>query len=773
MAEKDKKGMLAKLRERISIPTSGLQDLAARWFRFSGVVVVLITAFLAMFSAHYSRLANDSLVDSPFLRDLASAPIIIERQFYDKRSRFLYESNPVDKDIVMLMIDDPSLQEIGRWPWSRSVWTTVLDRLGHFGAKVVAFDVLFPEEEKACSGPSPDKEFAAAIERFQKKNNGAVVLAYTLTNDPTEALPEIPMALYLSSVTGQAKGIVSSILPYIYQSTFPIESILSSTPLLGSIEALPSSDGVYRDYALVGIFDGNIFPSLALSAFTSYFKRGPKDEITYREDTSTIQGALEIKREEDKNYWSLPLNSKGEVRVRFHGAETKFKNISIKNFLNSSLENEEMKQAFAGKMVFIGSSAIGAHDLRHTPVNAVLPGVYLHSNAFHMLANQKSFKDQDLSFFWSIGLLVCGAIVLLLFMQLSSPLAHVLGLSLALLTIFLIDQNYLLPQGFTPSLFFIILGLFLSYSWVTIFDFIRMAKERKRVREAFTRYVAPDIVKEMLTRPELLRVGGVKKEVSMIFSDIRDFTSMSEKLNPQDLANLLNKYMGRMTDILFDSKGTLDKYIGDAIVGFWNAPIDVKNHPYHAVRGALEMVEALPAINRTFRQLRYPQISVGIGINTGEVSVGNMGSDRIFSYTALGDHMNLASRLEGLTKYYGAKLLISEFTYNAVSEEERAEFVFRQVDLVRVKGRRQAVKIFEVLQTNHEFRVNMDALQEYNEGYSLYLDKKFEESYSKFNALSKRFPEDKPTQRIKSNCVEYISSPPDENWDGVTTFTTK
>ncbi len=462
----------------------------------------------------------------------------------------------------------------------------------------------------------------------------------------------------------------------------------------------------------------------------------------------------------------------GEARVRFFGNEKNFQSMPIHVFLKTPLEDQALHQTFQDKMIFIGSTALGAHDLRHTPVSATLPGVYSHANTFHMLESQTAFQENTKNINLSLLILLTGTILLVALLKISSPLCHILGLCFLVILTISLDHYYFIPNGYILSLFFILFAFVLSYTWVTLISFIQSAKERKKIRSTFTRYVSPDIVKEMLENPELLKVGGEKKMVSMIFSDIRDFTAISEILSPTELSQLLNQYMGRMTDILFQTKGTLDKYIGDAIVGFWGAPIEMPNHAHQAVSGALAMVEALPKINHAFATQGFPKISMGIGLNTGEVSVGNMGSEKIFAYTALGDQMNLTSRLEGLNKFYGTKLIISENTFKAL-EEHKNNFSIRSMDIVRVKGRKKTVGIYEVLDSEHCLFGRSNSIEEFNQAYKLYMKKEFQEAQKIFNKLTEEYPQDINSQRMENNCKNYLLCPPSREWDGATTFTSK
>lgn len=284
--------------------------------------------------------------------------------------------------------------------------------------------------------------------------------------------------------------------------------------------------------------------------------------------------------------------------------------------------------------------------------------------------------------------------------------------------------------------------------------------------------VAPSIVNELLKHPEKLKLGGEKKDITVFFSDVRDFTSISEKLSPEQLSHALNIYMTKMTDLLMEHDGTLDKYIGDAIVGYWGAPVETNDHAYKAIKSARAQIEALPEVNEQLRSEGLPEFEAGIGLNSGICSVGNMGSNEIFQYTALGDSMNLGARVEGLCKPYRSRLLISEFTYKKLTEEQKQEFLIRRMDKVRVKGKEQAVEILEVVDKTHELYEYSEVIKDFNEAFALYLDQKFQAAIDKLKAYSERF-EDWSIKNLIEKCQHYSQNPPGSDWDGVITFTTK
>jgi len=339
--------------------------------------------------------------------------------------------------------------------------------------------------------------------------------------------------------------------------------------------------------------------------------------------------------------------------------------------------------------------------------------------------------------------------------------------------LFLLDTYYYIPRGYNNRLFFCLYSILSCYSWTTFLHFYQSTKEKNKIRGTFSRYLAPSIVNDLLKNPDKVKLGGEKKNITVFFSDVRDFTSISEKLTPEQLSLCLNKYMTMMTDTLFEHNGTLDKYIGDAMVAYWGAPVDLENHSYWAVKGAIAMIERLPAINEEFEKEGFPQFKHGIGLNTGECSVGNMGSNQIFSYTALGDNMNLGARLESLCKFYGVQLNVSEYTKNSIPPELQKEFIFRTLDKVRVKGKEKPVTIYEALHPSHPLYNEFDILSDYESGFSFYLNFQFEKAFEIFRNLHKRFPDDPTFERMLQTCKEFKETPPPYDWDGAFTHKNK
>jgi len=326
--------------------------------------------------------------------------------------------------------------------------------------------------------------------------------------------------------------------------------------------------------------------------------------------------------------------------------------------------------------------------------------------------------------------------------------------------------NYVLftRQGLQLELFYPLGLIVLVYLGVTMHRFLAEERERERIRKTFESYVAPAVVQEMLKHPEQLRLGGERREISVLFTDIRGFTAMSENLDPEALVKLLHDFLNPMSNIIINQGGTIDKYMGDAIMALFGAPLIQADHPRLACRAALEMVATLEALNRTWVEQGRPLLKVGIGVNTGPVAVGNMGSDRLFDYTAIGDNVNLASRLEGLNKYYGTSILISDTTAKALENG----FILRDMDMVRVKGKAQGVRIHELLGEGEPDPDLARYLELHHRALALYREKRFAESVDAFTETLKVRPGDETCQHYLTLAQKHHETPPAHDWEAVT-----
>jgi len=666
---------------------------------------------------------------------LWSRPDILERMAlrvedtkFHVRS-FLGRESEISERVVVVAIDEKSVNELGRWPWNRKVIAKLIDNLSE--AKVVAMDVIFSEEED----PESDDTLARSVER-----HGRVILGYFFRLTSTQRLDPESLSLLRDSefLRFKQKSNLIGILepPYVELN---IPSISKGAVAFGYLNAEPDQDGIYRKYTLAYLFRGGVYLPLALQALRFY-----EEQDFYMELSEKGIEKLLFKGK------GLPVYGGRFHRINFYG-EDKLKLVSAVDVVEGRIPRE----FFRGKAVFVGATEIGIYDVRPTPVDPVMPGVFLHAFTFsNFLSNHflRSYLPLDLLFLALLSGLP------LLIQRLRGFKLRLLGY-LSLFALYP-SLSFLLfsYMGLDLNLFYPMSGFLLSVLLQEGVSMLVVEKNVRDLRRAFSSYVSPQLLQRIIENPDSLKLGGERRRVTVLFSDIRGFTNISEKLQPESLVNLLNTYLTPMTEIILRNGGMLDKYIGDAIMAIFNAPVDVQRHAERACASALEMVRRLEELNAKFEKEYGIRIRMGVGINTGEAVVGNMGSKQRFDYTAIGDTVNLASRLEGLTKLYGVNIILSEST----KEEIGDSFLTRKLDVVKVKGREGAVTIYELLEDTEESREMAKAFEKALEEY---IRGNFETAYLLFEDVRVRFGDEVSALFVR-RCKELLENPP-EVWTGV------
>ena len=564
----------------------------------------------------------------------------------------------------------------------------------------------------------------------------------------------------------------------------------------GHFNAHIDPDGVIRKNKLFFLYSNYLIPSIGLKTYLNAYNYNAL--VTTKEDPATqfttkIIDSVKILNNETGNIeYELPITSNGELLINYRGSRMSIPHVSISDVLNNS-ETIEVQQIdfnnkdkdtlgevvetstvnkkdwFKDKILIVGATASAVYDLRVTPFDENLPGPETHLNVIDNLVRKdffKSYKDEDLNMLFSlffIGILV--SIVI-------SYLGAVSGFFttiVMLVSVLIVDKYIFFLNGWIITIIFPLFLILFLYLFMTFYKYFTEERSKKELRGTFSKYVSPSIVDEILKDPENLELGGKKQNMTVLFSDIRGFTTISEMLDPKALSELLNSYLTPMTELVFEHKGTLDKYMGDAVMAFFGAPVQYPDHAAHACRCALSHIKKLKELQIEYEKQGLPQIDIGIGINTGEMSVGNMGSETVRSYTVMGDAVNLGSRLEGINKEYGTRIIISEFTYQDVKDN----FICREIDWVRVKGKNKPVKIFELIDEGSTSVENTKMLKHFNKGFELYHQKMWTESIEQFNLALNYVPEDVPSKLYIKRCESFIKQPPPEDWDGVYVMTTK
>ncbi len=555
-----------------------------------------------------------------------------------------------------------------------------------------------------------------------------------------------------------------------------------AAPLSGHFAADQDADGVIRSKTLLFREADSYLPNLALNAFL--VGQGLRLDLDLHTHPQTgVLGLGQAKVVDPSNQetlFHLPTDSSSSMLVNYQGPRQSFAYLSAAELLDPRPEafieyrgqNLRINKAefLKDRLLIFGASALGIYDLRVTPFDENYPGPEIHVTLLDNLLRQDFLSRPKWEAWLMPWLILAGGLLLSFLMGQLGAMMGLIGTILTFLSLLLIDRFFLFGQGVVvnAALPFSMLGF--VYLGTNFYNYLIAERGKRELKQTFQKYVSPAIVDEILKSPENIELGGKKLRVSVFFSDVRGFTTISEKLDPRSLSDLLNSYLTPMTDLVFEQRGTLDKYMGDAIMAFFGAPLEDPDHATNACLCALEHLEKLKVLQAEYRKKGLPEIDVGIGINTGEVSVGNMGSQSVRSYTVMGDAVNLASRLEGINKQYGTRIVISEFTYADVKDK----FVCRELDWVRVKGKAQPVGIYELMAQKGKIDAETEELLRlYNQGFDLYHQQQWGEAQKCFAQALNIRPDDTPSRLYVERCQDYLNSPPAENWDGVFVMTSK
>ena len=612
------------------------------------------------------------LTDVPLLEHL-------ELKTYDIRLRTLKSVRP--SHVTIAAIDERSLAALGRWPWSRTVHARLAERLDQLGAKVVAFDMFFPERES----PRADAQFARAIGASRKVLLGTLFLvgreeARHLGAARLEQAKRAIEPLALDKVRSSGDGSAAGPAQEPYGVIVSIDELQKAAAYAGHLNVVPDADGVVRRVPLVVRYGGRYFPSFDVQAARAFL--GTDDLAVgvadYGIDSVSIGGR------------QVPLDEQGRLLVRYRGREGSFDTVSIADILEASADPALLR----GRVVLIGNTAQGIGDMRVTPYGKLFPGVEVHANIIeNLLAGEFLQRPDWMSLVDVAVLVVIGFLLAWLLPRLGVAGGGLLALGVAAGYLALADYLFVTQGLWLNVVYPSLLAVLLFVSSTLVFYFFAFS-EKRYLKLAFQHYVPPAVVEGIVADAGKLRLGGEKRELTVLFSDIRGFTTLSEAMAPEALVKLMNEYFTVMTGKVFDHRGSLDKYIGDAIMAIFGAPVTDEKHAAHACHAALGMIEALADLNQGWRRDGVPPIDIGVGINTGPVIVGNMGSASRFNYTVVGDAVNVASRVETLNKTYGTNILLSEYTYEQVKDEFSNT---REIDQVRVRGRAQPVRLYELI----------------------------------------------------------------------------
>lgn len=697
---------------------------------------------------------------------------------YDTRLTTTLTPRQTETRIVVIDIDERSLEAEGRWPWSRIKVAQMIENLAADGSVVVAFDGIFTEPERnpvktvvQLLAQQPNSQaLTDIISQYASQTDADaimaeslqstdVVLGMLLSNDSHNQVGTMPQSSIVFDFDTQTETSTIHSVPYSgHVNNIPI--LQQNSPGTGFINSNPEKDGFIRTTSLIAQYDGKFYPSLALEAARLYALADEVQVITTKLQNSRAIVGLKIGRK------TIPTDEYGRVLIPYKGPAKSFAYYSATDVLHGKFPAD----TFDSTIAFIGTSAVGNADLRTTPVGVQYPGVEVHANVADGILHPEyipSVPDWAAAAILSLILLI--GLVLSFGLPALGPLT--IGLTGMLTISLLIWLDFYLWQHAKISLALAtthLLCILLTIHNIAT-GYFQESGKRKQIKGIFDQYVPPAHIDKMLADPESLNTAGEKREMTVLFSDIRSFTSISEKLTASELANLLNRYFSPITKSIFEHQGTIDKYVGDMVMAFWNAPLHDDKHVENAINCAFEMLEITDILTKEFEKEGWPAIQVGVGINTGEMNVGDMGSEYRRAYTVLGDAVNLGSRLEGLTKFYGVDLLVNE-----TCVAQCPDMTFKLMDKVRVKGKNEAVSIFEPIKADRakdpQVRQELDL---YQEAYDFYLHQDWTKAREKFSQLAGN----NPNTLIYSIYLERIEVLQhellDANWDGSFTHTSK
>lgn len=744
----------------------------------------LINQFLALIKQHGISFALSIIIVMVMLLHASQVlplPFLnqLENYSYDLRLNLLMPRT-LDSRIVIVDIDEKSLAEQGRWPWSRDKLAVMMDRLfDDYHINTLGFDVVFAEKDESSGLKNlqwmqqqylpDDANFANALNLVKSKldydqifadslKNRKIVLGYYFqTRGDNNRIGQLPAEIF------SADSFDSPALGFAKASGYGANlAILQKNAYsAGHFNPEPDADGVTRKVSVFVQYQQNYYESLALAVARAYLNN-PVIEAKFASlGVGKNYSGLESFKLDDKH---IPVDGHLATLVPYRGVQGSFQYVSASDVLNKKIRLDTLKN----KIVLVGTTAPGLMDLRATPVQSNYPGVEVHANFISGILDDNLKQRPAFTNGIEFLLILLAGLLLTFMLPHLNPLRATL-LTMAVLAVILGINfaswqlaNMVLPVAASLLMIGLIYLLNMSYGY-----FVESRGKRQLTR-LFGQYVPPELVKEMANNPEVVNLKGESREMTVLFSDVRGFTSISEQLDPKQLTLLMNEFLTPMTKIIHEHRGTIDKYMGDAIMAFWGAPLHDSKHAEQALNAALAMSAATVKLNEKFAAHGWPAIKMGFGLNTGSMVVGNMGSSFRMAYTVMGDAVNLGSRIEGLTKNYGVDIIVSEFVKDQVPD-----LLYRELDIVRVKGKDKPVVIFEPIgkkgQVSDEL---LSELEIYTEALTLYRDQTWELAAKHFKQMNKLTPRplyDLYLARIK----QFKQTPPPKNWDGIFSYDTK
>jgi adenylate cyclase len=711
---------------------------------------------------------------------------LLELKAYDLKVS-LRGMRPVSGQVVIIAIDERSLQREGRWPWPRTRLAKLVDKLTESGAAAIGLDLLFPEkdiyvpfdemiseiEKKDLTGVSrkklvswlkqvgdSDAKFAAALRRSERSVLGYFVYA---TVEQAEGSAELmgPKEFELlafseySMVQFSDQSLKHDFLRPMTAVGLSIPSLMNAANSSGYVSYKPERDGVLRFVPLVQAHNKALFPPLSLQLLKEATRLNSVVRVSPDRITEILLGDI-----------AIPITETGDFLINYYGPKQTFTHLSASDVMDGTVKPEQLKN----KIVLVGVTANALSDIHITPYDPLSPGVEVHASIIENILNQDFLQHPpwvrllDIVVILGAGLLL--GLAALYFKAFGTAVFLVFGVGGYLVADYLLFTQ----QGLWVHTVYPVFSQLLVYSGITLYRFMFEEREKRFIKGAFSQYLAPAVVDRLVEDPQLLKLGGERKVLTAFFSDVAGFSTIAEQLEAEELVDLLNDYLTDMTEIILKYEGTIDKYEGDAIIAFFGAPISLEDHASRTCLAAIDMQKRLTELREGWKKEGRHELFMRIGINTGQMVVGNMGSINRMDYTMMGDSVNLAARLEGVNKQYQTYTMISEFTYDMAKDDIEA----RELDSIRVVGKQEPIKIYEVLGPKGEMDDFMRLiLPHFKEGLNHYKNRRWEEAIDSFEKALNLYEDDGPSLTYFDRCITFENHPPPPDWDGVFAMSTK
>lgn len=691
--------------------------------------------------------------------------------------------------VVIAAIDEHSLHVEGKWPWPRKKIAQFIEKTSNAGAKIIAFDVGFfekgdrrlietlnglktnlsldPQEKIYISKLIQSSDNDSILAKTIKNSKTKVVLGYFFNIEKSKNVIETDEELNLHSEnlisslhhlvkyapgnTGQNGQFLTAFAP-----ETNIHIISDSVELSGFFNMVSDSDNVVRSMPAIIGYDENLYAPLSLQTVSAYLEK----PITILIDEENDVDKISI------GEYSLPADRKGNILINFKGPTGTFPIFSVTDILNDKIETDNLKN----KIIVLGATAQGMFDLRATPFGNNYPGCEVHANIIDSILTKNLLSQPRFFEFWNLLIIFTAGLLLGFALPVTGAVS---GLSIYTLLTFsycFLCQYLFTRHGLILNMIYPLTIMAVIYISITAYKYFSESRKKKFISDAFSTYLSPSVVNQLIKSPDKLNLGGEDREITAFFSDVQGFTSISEKLTPKELVELLNEFLTEMTNIILKYDGTVDKFEGDAIIAFFGAPNDLKDHAKITCLACIEMQERLKEMNEFWALEGKPKLLMRIGLCSGTAVVGNMGSKNRMDYTMMGDVVNTAARLEGVNKYYNSYTMISDTTKKFAGDNINT----REIDTIYLVGKNEPVTIYELVEPKDKMDKNKKlSLDYYAKGLELYKKKKWNEAIKVFTKANSAYPSDGPSKALMKRCRALSQKPPKDDWNVIFKITSK